>query len=61
MRCAAHRKAEENKDLKEGRMKAHNINLRLNITLWLKYRACIVSLPFKMVSLGQHLQVALYY
>ena len=46
MRCAAHRKAEENKDLKEGRT-THNINCLPNITLWLKYRVCTVSLPFK--------------
>ena len=35
MRCAAHRKSEENKDLKEGGRKTLNINSRLNITLWL--------------------------
>ena len=58
MRCAAHRKSEENKGFKEGRT-TYNINCLLNITLWLKYRACAVSLSFKMVLLGQPLKPSL--
>ena len=57
IRCVAYKKPEENKHLKERRIKTHSINSRLNITLWLKYHACTlpVSLLLKMVSLGQHL------